>query len=206
MSHFKVAIIIPPHVDYIDGYVVEQMSPYDENQSVAPYVAYSVEDAAKDLKETIHRLEMIVSRKEPRYDIEKCRQDIERLRNTTPEQYYQEAISHYDIFNDDGEPLSKYNPSSKWDWYVVGGRWDGWINDRDSSGERLTDNMATTENAIARNKIPHAIVTPDGFWHEHGEMGWWGIMMTENDNWVQEAMRLFARYPGHQVLIIDAHI
>ncbi len=39
-------------------------------------------------------------------------------------------------------------------WYVVGGRWDGWINDRKASGEQIDANMATTEQAIERHKIP----------------------------------------------------
>ncbi len=81
-------------------------------------------------------------------------------------------------------------------WYVVGGRWDGWINDRKASGEQIDANMATTEQAIERHKIPHAIITPDGQWHEHGEMGWWGIMLTENEQWDTDALKLLALYPA----------
>ena len=66
--------------------------------------------------------------------------------------------------------------------------------------------MAMTEQALERNVIPHAIVTPDGEWHEHGRMGWWGILLTENEHWEYEAREILARYPGHNVVILDAHI
>ncbi len=206
MTHFTVAIIIPPQIRDIDGFILEQMIPYDETNVVAPYVAYSHEKAAEDLKSTIHRLELIVSRKDASYNLDKCREELGRLRQVTPAQRYEEQLAFYDHFNDKGEPISTYNPASKWDWFVVGGRWDGWINDHETSGEQLADNIATTERVIERSKIPHAIITPDGFWHEHGSMGWWGIMTTENEGWDANALQLFARYPGHQVVIVDAHI
>jgi hypothetical protein len=206
MTHFTVAIIIPPHIRDIDGFITEQMLPYDETTVVAPYVAFSLDQATEDLKSTIHRLELIISRREQFYDLEKCREDLERLRQTTPDQRYQERLAFHDQFNDDGKPISTYNPASKWDWYVVGGRWDGWINNRESSGEKLVDNISTTELAIERGKVPHAVITPDGFWHENGQMGWFGAMLTENEGWDAEALRLFAHYPEHQVIIVDAHI
>jgi hypothetical protein len=206
MTHFTVAIILPHEVRDIEGFITQKMEPYDENSDVPAYVAYSTERAAEDLKNTLHRLELIVNRREPHYNIEVCQEQIELLRRTTAEQRYQEQIRHFDRFNAHGEPLTNYNPDSKWDWYVVGGRWDGWINDRETSSEQFADNMATTEQAIERNKIPHAIITPDGEWNENGQMGWWGILLTENEHWDSAAKQLFASYPGHRVVIVDAHI
>jgi hypothetical protein len=206
MTHFTVAIIIPPSVRDIDGFIMQQMEPFDESTEVPAYVAYSILQAAKDLRNTIHRLELIVSRGEPFYNLDKCREQIEALRQTTPEERYQEQIRFHERFNADGEPVTNYNPDSKWDWYVVGGRWDGWVNDRESSGEQLLDNTATTEQAIARDKIPHAIITPDRQWNENGQMGWWGMMLTEDEHWDSAVKQLFASYPGHRVVIVDAHI
>lgn len=206
MTHYTVAIIIPPSISDVHGFIEEQMRPYDEAIQVAPYVCYSVEQAAADIADELHRLELIVNRQEPMYDLDKCKNSIEQLRRTTPQQRYQERLTHFDRFNRKGEPLSTYNPASKWDWYVIGGRWDGWINDDESSSECLSNNVASTEDAIARNKTPHAILTPDGCWHERGRMGWWAILVTENEDWDAEAVRQFAQYPGHRVVIVDAHI
>ena len=206
MTHFTVAIILPHEVRDIDGFISQQMEPFNENAEVPAYVAYSLEQAAEDLKQQIHRFELILSREEPHFNLDKCREQLEQLRQTTPEQHFQDRLRFHERFNDQGEPLSNYNPDSKWDWYVVGGRWDGWINDRETSAEQFADNIATTEQAIERDKIPHAIITPDGEWHENGQMSWWGMMLTENEDWDAEAMKLFASYPAYQVIIVDAHI
>lgn len=206
MTHYTLAIIIPPNVTDIHGFIAEQMRPYDEAIEVAPYVCYSVEQAARDIADELHRLELIVKRQETFYDLEKCRRAIERLRRTKPDERYQERLGHFDRFNQKGEPVSTHNPAGKWDWYVIGGRWAGWLNDSKSSSECLSDNTASTEAVIARNKIPHAILTPDGLWHERGRMGWFAILATENENWDTDALKLFAQYPAHQVVIVDAHI
>lgn len=72
--------------------------------------------------------------------------------------------------------------------------------------EQVADNLATTEQAVTRGKIPHAIITPDGQWRERGELGWWAILITENEDWDAQAKEIYSRYPGHHVLILDAHI
>jgi hypothetical protein len=206
MTHFTVGIILPKGVSAAEGHIAEAMDPYFEHADVEPYVCYTLEQAATDITGEIHRLELIISRHEPHYDISKCRQQLDQLRVMTPEQKYAAYIRHHERFNDQGEPVSTCNPDSKWDWYVIGGRWDGWINDRDASCECLADNTALTEESIARDKIPHAIITPDGVWHERGQMGWWATLLTENENWDQEAKALLAQYPGHRVVLVDAHV
>lgn len=206
MTHFTVAIIIPPHVNDIGAFIDRQMQPYCEHTEVEPYVCYTCDQAAADISDTIHRLELILSRQEAFYDLDKCRQNLEALRRTTPEDYYRERLKWHESFNERGEPLSTYNPDSKWDWYVVGGRWDGWINDRQTTAERIEDNIATTAQVIGRRRIPHAIVTPDGAWHERGQMGWWAVLLTENEHWDEQALDIFAAHPDCRVVIVDAHI
>lgn len=206
MTHFTVAILIPPHVTDIGGYIDRQMEPFDENRRVEPYVCYTIEQAARDIASEAHRLELIVARKEEHYDIEKCRQSLEELRRTTPRERYRERVRFHESFNAQGEPLSTYNPHSKWDWYVIGGRWDGWINDRETSRERIDDNIATASQVIERGKVPHAIVTPDGQWHERGKMGWWAVLLTENEHWDRQARDIFAAHPDCRVVMLDAHI
>lgn len=206
MTHFTVGIIVPQDVLDVESFIARQMDPYFEHTDAERYVCYSVEQAAADIASTIHRLELIIQRNEPLYDIAKCRENLEQLRTMTPVQKYAERIRHHEHFNDGGEPISTYNPDSKWDWYVIGGRWDGWINDKETSGESVADNTATTDQAIARGKIPHAVITLDGEWHENGQMGWWAVLLTENENWEPDARAILARYPGHRLVIVDAHI
>jgi DNA-binding transcriptional MerR regulator len=206
MTHFTVGIIVPQGLNDVESFIAEQMEPYCENTEVKPYVYYSLEEAAGDIQRDIERLEQILRRQDPDYNLDKCRDILAKLRRTTPEQKYAEYVRFHEDFDDQSRPISTYNPDSKWDWYVIGGRWDGWINDKETSRESVTDNTATTEEAIARGRIPHAIITPDGQWHERGQMGWWAMLLTENEDWTSDAKALLASYPCHRLVIVDAHI
>ena len=148
MTHFTVGIIVPSRkLSNLQTFIADQMAPYDENTKVAPYVSYSVEQAQADLSREISRFERIIERQDANYILKKCQELLEKLRATTPEDKYLEYVADHNRFDEDGEPTSTYNPDSKWDWYVIGGRWDGWINNRDASNETLSDNIATTEAA-----------------------------------------------------------
>ena len=217
MTHFTVGIIVPADKrPAIQDFIAGQMAPYDENSSFEPYVCYSVEQAKAEIDRDIARLERIIKREDPQYNLDKCREILTGLRSTTPEQHYREYVQCHKQFNAQGEPLSTSNPNSKWDWYVIGGRWDGWVTGNEQSSnhgynfgpqhQTLANNMATTEDALARDVIPHAIITPDGEWHERGQMGWFATLITENEDWDAQAREILARYPGDHLVIVDAHI
>ena len=208
MTHFTVGILVPEDkLPDIHSFISNQMKPYDESTRVAPYVSYSIDKAKAEIERDIARLERIVERRDPGYNLDKCQEILAKLRVTTPEERYREYAEYHEHFNAKGEPLSTYNPDSKWDWWVIGGRWDGWITGKEDTGrEAVEHNIATTELAIERGVIPHAIVTPDGQWHERGQMGWWAILITENEGWDAQAKEILSGYPGHQLLILDAHI
>jgi hypothetical protein len=217
MTHFTVGIIVPEDkLPDIHPFICEQMEPYDENSEVESYVSYSIEEAKAEIERDVGRMERIIERQDPDYNLDKCHELLAKLRVTTPEERYREYAGYHEQFNAKGEPLSTCNPDSKWDWYRVGGRWDGWITGNEQSSENgynfgpqhqaIENNMATTEQALERGVIPHAIITPDGVWHEHGQMGWWGIMITENAGWDAQAKEILTGYPGHRLLILDAHI
>ena len=217
MTHFAVGIIVPAdEMPNIESFIECQMEPYDENTEAKPHVCYSVEQAAAEIDRSIRRLEQVIQRGDLAYDLDKCSTAIEELRRTTPEQKYQQYVASHEDFNDEGEPISTYNTESKWDWYRIGGRWDGWItgNEQTSDGgfnfgpghETVENNVATTEQALKRAIIPHAIITPDGEWHERGQMGWFAILITENDDWEAQAREILLSYAAHHLVILDAHI
>jgi hypothetical protein len=216
MTHFTVGIIVPPGVLNVESFIAGQMAPYFEHSEAEPYVCYSVEQAKAEIERDIKRLERIIERQDADYNFDKCRDLLAELRRTTPEQKYAEYLRFHEHFNDQGQPISTYNPDSKWDWYRIGGRWDGWITGNEQSSddgfnfdgrhETVANNIATIKQALKRNVIPHAIITPDGEWHERGQMGWWAMLLTENGNWDSDAKKILARYPGHRLVIVDAHI
>lgn len=112
MSHYSVGIIVPKNIkeEHLEAYIDKALEPFDENLEVEPYIALT------------------------KFELMKRYQDY--IKNADKEN----ALS-FDEFSDDycgygndeeGNALSTYNPNSKWDWYVIGGRWDGLIKTRES--------------------------------------------------------------------------
>lgn len=209
MTHFTVGILIPPNeLHRAEGYIAVQMAPYDENKQVEPYICYDLDQAAADLEREISHLERILETREPHYDLDRCREQLQRLQQMTPEAGYQEFLERHETFDEDNNPLSTYNPQSRWDWYVIGGRWDGWLNDRETSAGEIADNMAAVSQVLAEGKWTYALITPDGQWHERGKMGWWAIAANEKEEtaWQEEQCQILEGYEDHYLVLIDAHI
>lgn len=102
MSHYAVLILHKEDQD-IDTF----LAPYDENLKVKPYLKYKYNDAIKFIKE-----EFV-----PYNDFLKEYSD-EQLLEWYVEEYSAELLK-------DGDIYTTYNPNSKWDWYQIGGRFDG---------------------------------------------------------------------------------
>ena len=97
-----------------------------------------------------------------------------------------------------GRTMTTYNPKSKWDWWVIGGRWHGYFDGKDVAWVRDTD----------PEQCPFAIVTPDGEWHEKGEMGWFGVVSEEKsgEEWRATRDAIYAECLHHVVVGVDCHI
>jgi hypothetical protein len=95
------------------------------------------------------------------------------------------------------------NPMAKWDWYVVGGRWDNELQGRNVAPVAEVD---WNDDAI-----PFAIVTrtPCG-WIEKGLMGWFGMASNKKPpaDWRQQARDLLnqAAVRGDIAVVVDYHI
>jgi hypothetical protein len=107
------------------------------------------------------------------------------------------------------------SPNSRWDWYRIGGRYDGWITDNEQSSdngfnfdkkhETVQNNIATTEVAMAMSKLPCAVITPDGNWHDRGDLWLFGLTEEERQKCDARIRRILRKYPGHRIVIVDAH-
>ena len=51
-----------------------------------------------------------------------------------------------------GKVTSTYNPKSKWDWWRIGGRWDGWITQKESGGDGF--NFDEKHEGLKKNSLP----------------------------------------------------
>lgn len=117
-----------------------------------------------------------------------------------------------------GVATSTYNPKSQWDWWVIGGRWDGAASDLEpiDDGEGGF-NFGDEFHQIGRNLIkmsdatdtaPFAFVTPDGKWNGKGKMGWWGVSIGDEDHttWQEVWAKTKEAFADHYVVGVDCHI
>lgn len=132
MSHYTVGVIL--RKENVDKLGLKEalawaMAPFDENRRVPAYPANTIEELytrlekfrelSKKDKDDYYNLDYIKEQaKKGCFDsIEKFIKfeygELEEDERTTPE----------------GIPYTTYNPDSKWDWYVMGGRWSGLIKD-----------------------------------------------------------------------------
>ncbi len=159
--------------------------------------------------------------------------------------------------NGEGTTASTYNPKSRWDWYTVGGRWQGlldgydpdddpenhemcWLcdgtgmrNDTLGKQQREKDPKYTCNGCQGTGKYPvfpslrkehsgdrmrvdlikpgvrtYAMVTPDGEWHQCGEMGWFGISSNEmsEEEWQKKWDEAIAANADKIAVLVDCHI
>ena len=122
---------------------------------------------------------------------------------------------------------STYNPQSKWNWYLLGGRWSGKIiklKEGATSGiigrPAWCSHTAGIDAALKKDIdfeamdkepdywVPYAVVK-DSEWIGRGDMGWWGIS-TNNipvDEWTQKVRELIASLPDDTFIwFYDCHI
>lgn len=125
MSHFTVGVVIPKnHVkerlqdtsetfeQVIENLLGITMSPFYENMPGIPKLAMTMEE----LQETY---EEVVNYEGDNNWSNRCKN---KFKDKTLE-YFCENYYGY-LYKEDGA-YSTYNENSKWDWYVIGGRWDG---------------------------------------------------------------------------------
>lgn len=113
MSHFTVLVITK------DGDYESALAPFDENLEVDPYIERTRQQIIDELKERYKKsLE-----KEDSY-ITKYYADVDWNNDDSIIAAYRDFHDDED-FDEQGNELSTYNPDSQWDWYSLGGRWNG---------------------------------------------------------------------------------
>lgn len=99
-----------------------------------------------------------------------------------------------------GKCTDTYNPKSRWDWYQIGGRWNGEL--PNGANEMPVSELLNTPY------FPFAVLTPDGEWHEKGRMGWWGTVSNEvrEETWRDTVLELYCKHVDCTLVLVDVHI
>lgn len=120
MSHFVLAVITEDIKE-----LKRLMEPYYEGKEVEPYIAMTKQELIDEHKAL---MESIKTGKN-KYLVERDKE--ENLLGMTQEEF--SKWYHGGTFDEEGNLLTTYNPNSKWDWYVVGGRWKNLLKLKDGS-------------------------------------------------------------------------
>ena len=160
MSHFCTIVLVPSKTEYyttIPGYVNDVMGPYQEQLKVDEYETdcYCIGTEARHL--AIDRVskeigdlenERTVFRNQSDKSSKKSWTEIIATRIALEKKYEAEHPSYNlpyekcDNCNGTGKYKTQDNPNSKWDWYQIGGRWNGSLK-KGYEPENDPDNMET---------------------------------------------------------------
>lgn len=238
MSHSTVLVIGPTTIEEVEL----ALAPFDENTTVPRYIeatrAEQIADYRKDLAVAAENLRKYQAG-EPPYDQPVNPRHIRWIEVEAPQAdglsddqlWEQKIVTDRRERDEQGNVWSTWNPKARWDWYVIGGRWDGGLvttepvveAQRMDPGEYPVSAMASEHREPCdwrhTNFVPAlsmldreqtratlAVLTPDGEWHEGGLVGWFGVVTDETDGWPEQWAALVDAHPAQPAWLVDVHI
>jgi hypothetical protein len=115
------------------------------------------------------------------------------------------------------EYIRRTNPNSWWDWWVVGGRFserlrskslNAYVNSAQKSD--IDWDYMQKENSIEEPNSPALLLFSlviDGAYYQKGDMGWWGMVSNEKEDWKDEFQRRLDEIPeDYYLTVVDCHI
>lgn len=173
MSHFPVLVISKSEDEFE---ITKLLADYDENIEYDPYIKYTREEAIEYVRK--ENAEMLAWHKQALekednssanrkhhlhwYNIRKERE------SWTDEQCYEDMHKDYPNTDSDGNLLSTYNPNSKWDWWVIGGRFSC-EHLRDKNTKEYTDEIWARD--LDAQPDPEEYETRAKWWNDWVEDG-----------------------------------
>ncbi len=203
MTHFITGILVPNSV-YKDGntkrFIDRIMEPYSEHLEVESYISKTADEVREEYEEA--------SKKHPEYKD----MDIEEW----SEKWYGEKLDK------EGNLLSTFNQDSFYDWYRVGGRWDGYLTDNrrrsdngfnfDDIHEEVENNSISVEDMIKNidnyEYLPGKLLDTDGSVYEHRKYGWFGMSedVKGDDIWKKEFVQVLHNNRDCYLVSLDCHV
>jgi hypothetical protein len=122
MSHFTVLVALKPDTrGHVGEHLAAALAPFDENSEVTPYRNY-IENWQNAYERALKFYSEHPEHKPAGLDeldvaaVLSAYEDVEVTEETADDST---AVTFYS--------MSTYNPRSKWDWWVIGGRWTGYF-------------------------------------------------------------------------------
>ena len=239
MSHFVVGVIVPLGTtkENLEWVVEELLAPYDENMEIDEYetdcgcaewkahqkaTSKAVEGLGSSMEELREGYDALPEDVRPEW--KDWIKPLTALQENWEQKFLKTEKPKADCFDcgGTGKYMTTYNPDSKWDWWRVGGRWDGLISkegkyrESDDKGfnfhpchERIENNSCLVkEFPLNETTCPFALLLPDVGWIERGSMGWWGVVSDAKDahDWILQVEEILFKYQDHTIVGVDCHI
>ncbi|MBI1313265.1 hypothetical protein GC176_18390 [bacterium] len=195
--HSCVYVIIGKTGD-IETQIAKAMGPFDENLKVIPYKLYL---SASTLMAMARHYKIAESDHAAL---------IERMPDWLGDSGGRDRLGLY--------ALCSHNPNGRWDWYEIGGRFNGVISSKRSPRPfakhcDLALNTAPASRLLNdrdfASKTPFAIVTSHGEWIERSRVesnasGWY-VREEPLPAWTRRVRAILRTYSNHRIVCVDAH-
>jgi len=184
--HYWTFVIIGPKGDP-EQLVADRLEPFNEQRKVAPYREYLAKFEIARMAEHY---------KLKRNDLRALAERMEDWRG------WPGGVDGKRLFY-----TTTLNPDGRWDWYEIGGRWNGRIKE---AKRNVISTRALRKSPHLKDSLPYYVVTPDGTWLEHqsffGDGRWSGRLERKPDDlWFREVTEALEDYPAHRVVCVDIH-
>lgn len=184
--HYCTFVIIGQDGDP-DTLVAQVLAPFDEAREVAPYrkylESYEIARMAKHYKLDQHNLHALA----------------ERLADWVG---WPGGVDRRGLFY-----TTTLNPDGRWDWYEIGGRWNGYMK---GAKRNVIRTRALRKSPHLKHHLPCYVVTPGGAWLEHERFFPDGfcsgrIDRKPDDQWLREVTEALEQNPDCRVVCVDIH-
>jgi len=152
MTHYGVLVALPKDTVDVSEAIEWALLPFDEGAEQIPYVSETVVEIIADKQRRIDQIKFsLADEKYGNTDKlwkEATKEKLNELEKMSDEDWYKSEVEGCQL-NEHGDKTSTYNPQSKWDWYVVGGRWKDGIPLKSGIGADITKvrHMRTTPSS-----------------------------------------------------------
>lgn len=184
--HYCTFVIIGPTGDP-DALVAKALAPFDEQLEVPPY------------RQHLRKYEVVMMAKhynEKPTDLHALAKHMEAWTNQ-PGGVDRRGLYH----------ISTSNPDGRWDWYEIGGRWNGYIK---GATRNVIGARTLLKSPHLKDSLPCYVLTPDGQWLEHerffpDEFPKGRFEQKSDEVWLLEVQAALERHPTSRVVCVDIH-
>ena len=164
----------------------DTLSPEDENALWKPYTKDKYPTPADIAKDKGYKVVPDETKRDGVRFVQECESKWEyepsREKYPTIDEF---AKGYFGYRKVNGKYGYMSNPNAKYDWYSEGGRWSGYLTNKEG---KTTDCDLLTEVDWDKTDTPFCFVDANGEWIERGQMGWFAMVANEKkkETWDEE--------------------